>query len=122
MGKLSLKNCAIMLCLAVASFAVLPMLYSIKNPWYQGELMFLVGAILFLCYYNIKIWNSNDKTKKQLKLNVVFAAIIIAAIIDIELSALAFIIPDVLIRNITLALIFVSALLTMPLTAKKLNY
>ena len=43
-------------------------------------------------------------------------------LIDIELSALAFIIPDVLIRNITLALIFFSALLTMPLTAKKLDY
>lgn len=83
--------------------------------------MFLVGAIFLLAYYNIKSWKI-DKPKKQLKLNVVFAVIVIAAIIDIELSALAFIIPDVLIRNITLALIFFSALLIIPLTAKKLNY
>jgi len=121
MGNLSLKDCAIVLCLAVASFAVLPMLYSIKNVWYQADLMILFGAIFLLAYYNIKSWKI-DKPKKQLKLNVVFAVIVIAAIIDIELSALAFIIPDVLIRNITLALIFFSALLTMPLTAKKLDY
>jgi hypothetical protein len=122
MGKVSLKNSAIILCLMIVSLMVLPMLYSIQNTWYQAILMLLGLMVMVLAYLNLKDLGSTNIPKKHLSLSVVFAVIVIASLFEFELSALAFAIPDVVIRNTSLALIFVSALLIMPLTAKKLNY
>lgn len=122
MGKVSLKNSAIILCLMIVSLMVLPMLYSIQNTWYQAILMLLGLMVMVLAYLNLKDLGSTNIPKKHLSLSVVFAAIVIASLFEFELSALAFAIPDVVIRNTSLGLIFVSALLIMPLTAKKLNY
>lgn len=122
MGNLSLKDCAIVLCLTVVSFIPLPMLYSIENAWYQAILMFLGLMVMLLAYVNLKNFVSDTVPKKHLRLSIVFAAIVIAALIEFEFSALAFVISDPVVRKTSFVLIFISAVLTMPITAKKLDY